>query len=353
MILSDIYGFAPITWKGAWVAGTYPANSMVKYNGLIYVSKNTTSTTPTTAAQWDAVIAAAPSMTYFSESQSLSVAIAGSKTSSVITSKLTGEPDLHFVIYPKGIASIATTIPTVGQKPPFTDNVRGVLSVDLQTSLTSPSALTNGPLSFACHASNKAIGEGACAIGDTNNQAIGKSSSIISGPQSILSGECSSSIGKGSEDLGSNAALVHGSDPNSAGVSQGGYQHGKFILQAETVGGEVVTMAINPLIAYPNGTVQCPLNTSLMIIDVILLSNNNQVASWRYGCAISRSSMVTPGSTFFFNQLLTKTFDNTTFLSVGPPTISVGPDHNNGFVKVDVGTCEAGGRWLANVTILS
>jgi hypothetical protein len=353
MILSDIKGFAPLVWKGAWSAGAYPANSMVKYNNLVYVSKNSTSTLPTDTSQWDTVVPAAPSMTYFSESISLAVVIFNSKTSCKFEAKLAGEDDVHFVLYPKGIASIAMSIPTVGQKPPFTDNVRGPFSVDLKALNSGSANVTNGSYSFSCASSqNRASGEYSCSIGE-NAVSSGRSSSCIGGGGVIMSGECSSGIGHTAEDLGAPASFIHGGDSINSGSGNGGKQVGQFILQAESFGSTVVTMAINPSLTPPDGTIKLPINSSLIEINIILRSSGDQVASWRYSSICYKSHWTTPGSTFFSQEVLTKTFDNIAFLSVGPPTVSVTADHNNGHLKVNVGNCEGSGRWLALVKISS
>jgi hypothetical protein len=257
--LSDTKRFDPSVWRGAWVAGTYSANSMVSYNGLAYVSKNNTATIPTDSSQWDVAHVTPSSLLYFTESLSIPapvvVDINGNYVSGIddhpscqITPKYAPEADVHLVLKPKGSGSLMASVP---DQTPVGGNVRGQACVDLQLSREIATEVASATYATLLGGrSNTASGTGSACIGGYKNIASGASSTCF-GEYNLANGTRSLVIGKNGTARTLANAFVHSSSSmlsNAVGASQAMqliYHSGNSMVtnvsRELTIGGDAVT----------------------------------------------------------------------------------------------------------------
>jgi hypothetical protein len=365
--LSDTKRFDPLVWRGVWAAGTYPANSMVSYNGLAYASKNNTATIPTDTSQWDVTHVTPGSLLYFTESLSIPAPVVldgmGNYVSGIddhpscqLTPKYAPEADVHLVLKPKGNGGILASVP---DQTAVGGNVRGVFCVDLQLERELATEVASGTYAVLLGGkSNTASGASSTCIGGYKNIASGNSSTCF-GEYNLANGIRSFVIGKNGTARGLSNSFTHASASNSSSTI-GASQATQFLLHSGepmiansprvlTVGGDPVSA---PVVYLP------PIGLTQFSGEVISKSNSpvSPFAAffhrWSFSGLIHKTGALPANTTILGLTFKSPETTGETSLISGQTCLSITIDSVSGALKFTAQTGGSSGAYSAKINTL-
>lgn len=255
--LSDTKRFDPVVWAGPWVAGLYPANSMVSYLGLAYIAKVNTSLVPTDPVGWDIAYTSPGGLLHFQESLSipapLVLDINGNYVSGIddkpscVLEAQGAHTNLHMVLKVKGQGGILVSSP---DGTAAGGGYRGLNCIDLQMKREASTEVASGPQAMILGGeANTSSGVNSICIGGYKNVSSASNSTCF-GERNIASGNNSFVIGKGATDRGVRNSFVQGVAAIDS-TENGKYQTARRLLSSAhnglgnvpvfmTVGGDAV-----------------------------------------------------------------------------------------------------------------